>query len=135
MLTLSLCLTTARRESFKHDWRTEPITSGQADFTHYVALGNSLTAGYQDGALFRSGQRNSYPAILAKQMERAGRKEVFKQDLMSDDLGGISIPMAPVGKKFLYGSNAALGRKLVLVLENGNLVPKHSPGIPRTTLR
>ena len=37
----------------------EPITAGTADFTRYVALGNSLTAGFSDNALFRKGQENS----------------------------------------------------------------------------
>ena len=31
------------------------ITSGSADFSTYVALGNSLTAGFTDGALFIAG--------------------------------------------------------------------------------
>ncbi|MEZ5196641.1 MAG: hypothetical protein R2764_09630 [Bacteroidales bacterium] len=29
-------------------------SSGNADFSTYVALGNSLTAGYADGSLYRS---------------------------------------------------------------------------------
>jgi hypothetical protein len=29
-----------------------PLTAGSADFTKYVSLGNSLTAGYCDNALF-----------------------------------------------------------------------------------
>jgi len=33
-----------------------PLTAGTADFTKYVALGNSLCAGYSDGALFMAGQ-------------------------------------------------------------------------------
>ncbi|MCB2204251.1 hypothetical protein KQI65_05830 [bacterium] len=32
----------------------------------YVAIGNSLTAGYQSGALFASAQQYSYPNLLAK---------------------------------------------------------------------
>jgi len=32
---------------------------GSADFTKYVSVGNSLTAGYADGALYKSGQINS----------------------------------------------------------------------------
>ncbi len=39
-------------------------SAGNADFTTYVALGNSLTAGYADGSLYRAGQLNSYPSIL-----------------------------------------------------------------------
>ena len=36
-------------------------TAGDADFTSYVAIGNSLTAGYMDGTVSRGGQVNSYP--------------------------------------------------------------------------
>ena len=61
-------------------------TNGEADFTKYVAIGNSLTAGYTSGDLFKSGQENSYPAILANQFEAAGGGE-FKQPLMLDEFG------------------------------------------------
>lgn len=91
LLALSLLLLTTCREGFKNDLANKPINAGEADFTTYVALGNSLTAGYQDGALFKSGQLNSYPAILAKQMEKARRKGEFKQPLMNDNLGGLAI--------------------------------------------
>lgn len=47
-------------------------TSGTADFTKYVALGNSLTAGFMDGALYNSGQQNAFPAILAQQFQVEG---------------------------------------------------------------
>lgn len=45
---------------------------GSADFTHYIALGNSLTAGYMDGALYSDGQANSYPALLGAQLQIEG---------------------------------------------------------------
>jgi len=61
-------------------------TSGGADFSKYVAIGNSLTAGYADKDLYLSGQENSYPAILAYQFEAAGGGE-FKQPLMFDEYG------------------------------------------------
>ncbi len=60
--------------------------SGTADFTNYVAIGNSYTAGYADKELYRSGQENSYPAILAYQFKAAGGGE-FKQPLMFDEYG------------------------------------------------
>lgn len=66
----------------------EEITSGTADFSQYVALGNSLTAGYTDGALFIAGQQNSIPNILAEQFELAGGGE-FSQPLMNDNIGGL----------------------------------------------
>ena len=40
-------------------------TNGEADFSNYVALGNSLTAGYADGTIYLTGQLNSYPVLLA----------------------------------------------------------------------
>ncbi|MEQ8910515.1 MAG: G-D-S-L family lipolytic protein [Vicingaceae bacterium] len=59
---------------------------GSADFTNYVAVGNSLTAGYQSSALRRKRQENSFPAILAEQMKLAGGGE-FKQPLLDAGVG------------------------------------------------
>ncbi len=53
---------------------------GQADFTRYVSLGDSLTAGYQSGGLLGSISRNSYPALISKQA-RPG--VAFDQPLIS----------------------------------------------------
>jgi lysophospholipase L1-like esterase len=47
-------------------------TAGSANFTTYIAVGNSLTAGYQSGGVSRAGQLQSYPNILAKQFAQAG---------------------------------------------------------------
>lgn len=57
-------------------------TSGNADFETYVALGNSLTAGFTDGALYLEGQQSSYPAILAQQFALVGGDQSFTQPLM-----------------------------------------------------
>lgn len=40
---------------------------GDANFQSYVAIGNSLTAGYQSGALTQSHQINSFPNLIAQQ--------------------------------------------------------------------
>ncbi|HLN53007.1 MAG TPA: SGNH/GDSL hydrolase family protein [Lentimicrobium sp.] len=61
-------------------------SAGNADFSKYVALGNSLTAGYKDGALFESGQQYSYPNILAEQLKLVGGGE-FTQPLMKGEFG------------------------------------------------
>jgi lysophospholipase L1-like esterase len=47
------------------------LNSGSVNFSNYVAVGNSLTQGYQDGGLHNeNGQHdNSYPAILAGQFK------------------------------------------------------------------
>ena len=56
--------------------------AGSADFSSFVAVGDSLTAGYGDGALYRHAQINSLPAILAQQFALAGGGE-FDQPLLS----------------------------------------------------
>lgn len=60
--------------------------SGSADFSTYIAIGNSLTAGYADGTLYRSGQENSYPAMLAAQFRLAGGG-AFIQPLLPGNSG------------------------------------------------
>lgn len=58
--------------------------SGNADFTRYVSLGNSLTAGYQNGTLYESAQVYSYPNLIAKQVGTT-----FEMPIVSDPgLGG-----------------------------------------------
>jgi lysophospholipase L1-like esterase len=59
---------------------------GNADFSVYVSVGNSLTAGYADGTLYRSGQQSSYPSMLADQFAMAGGG-TFKQPLLPGDAG------------------------------------------------
>ncbi len=61
-------------------------SKGTADFTTFVAVGNSLTAGYGDGALYLEGQQNSFPLILANQFKTAGGGE-FVQPLMGSGNG------------------------------------------------
>ncbi|MDB5112350.1 MAG: family lipolytic protein [Mucilaginibacter sp.] len=57
---------------------------GTADFTRYIAVGNSLTAGYADGGLYLAGQQNSFPSIIAKQMQTVGGGS-FSQPLFTSD--------------------------------------------------
>lgn len=69
---------------------TADFTSGDADFSSFVAIGNSLTAGYSDAALFAKGQQVSMPNILANQFATVGGGQ-FTQPLMDDDIGGLLI--------------------------------------------
>ncbi len=80
------------------------FTSGELDLTNYVALGNSLTAGFADGALYITGQENSFPNILAQQFKIVGGGE-FTQPLMADNTGGFA------------GNNADFPPRLVLVFD------------------
>jgi hypothetical protein len=62
----------------------EPKSSaGAVDLTRYVAIGNSLTAGYADNALYLEGQQNAYPAILAQQFKKAGGAAVFNTPIFN----------------------------------------------------
>ena len=47
-------------------------SAGSANFVTYISVGNSLTAGYSDGGLYREGQLNSYPSILSQQFAMVG---------------------------------------------------------------
>ncbi|RZS99377.1 G-D-S-L family lipolytic protein [Aquimarina brevivitae] len=67
----------------------EVFTQGSADFSTYVSLGNSLTAGFADGALYKISQENSTPAILAQQFAALGNGGSFTQPLMNDNVGGL----------------------------------------------
>ena len=66
----------------KPEIKTPQATHGNADFSRYIAIGNSLTAGYADGGLYLQGQLNSYPSIMAKQMQSVGGG-AFNQPLFS----------------------------------------------------
>ncbi|MBW1294618.1 G-D-S-L family lipolytic protein [Aquimarina litoralis] len=97
-------------------------TSGEADFSNYVALGNSLTAGFADNALYITGQENSYPNILSQQFELAGGGD-FTQPLMADNAGGA-----------LLGGTQILGNRLVLAVDaDGNPGPATYTGAMPTT--
>ncbi len=43
-------------------------TSGEANFSRFVSLGNSITAGYQSGTIYESGQMYAYGNLIAKQV-------------------------------------------------------------------
>ncbi|NTE00092.1 G-D-S-L family lipolytic protein [Agrobacterium tumefaciens] len=47
-------------------------TAGTANFSKYIAIGNSLTSGYADGGLYLEGQKVAYPNLLAAQMATVG---------------------------------------------------------------
>ncbi|HWY11926.1 MAG TPA: SGNH/GDSL hydrolase family protein [Bacteroidia bacterium] len=58
------------------------------DVTRYVALGDSITSGYTDGALCYYGQQNAYPKLIASQFKLFGGGD-FKQPLIKPDSVGI----------------------------------------------
>lgn len=72
---------------------TQPLpalTAGSADFSNFVTLGNSLTAGYTDNALFQAGQASSFPNIMAQKFALAGGGS-FTQPYTNDNIGGLTL--------------------------------------------
>jgi hypothetical protein len=96
------------------------FSSGTADFSKFVAIGDSLTAGFTDNALYLAGQENSYPATLAQQFAKVGGGS-FNQPLVSDNLGGL-----------LFGgvANPDFANRLVLDAETQS--PEPIAGTPTT---
>ena len=98
-----------------------PAERGSADFSTFVAIGDSLTAGYADSALYLHGQENSYPAIMAQQFALAGGGD-FTQPLM---------PVGATGKLSLTGSTEIgnLTNDRLMLSATGN---PESPAAPIT---
>lgn len=88
-------------------------TSGEANFSSYVAIGNSLTAGYMDGTVSKGSQVNSYPNLLAQQFALVGGG-AFTQPYYGDDvnnLGGLMLGGMPI---LGASGNNVFGRRLVI---------------------
>ncbi|MGM1428657.1 SGNH/GDSL hydrolase family protein [Sphingobacterium lactis] len=45
---------------------------GSADFSQFIAVGNSLTSGYADNGLYLAGQRVAFPNLMAEQFKTVG---------------------------------------------------------------
>lgn len=93
ILAAALGFTACSDDDSSSDDVSEPLpalTAGDANFSTYVSLGNSLTAGFADGALYRISQENSMPNILSGQFSLVGGGN-FSQPLMNDNTGGLLI--------------------------------------------
>ena len=80
------------------------LTTGTADFSNYVAVGASFTAGFTDGGLFRAGQERSFPQLLSEQFA-VGGGGLFTQPLLDENTGGILAGGAPTpfGYRLVFG--------------------------------
>lgn len=98
---------------------------GTVDFSKYVAIGNSLTAGLMDAALYTNGQANAFPAILANHFRMDGLNggDFNQPDINAANGFNISL------NDFNNPSNATYGRmELNLALR----IPTPTPGDPIT---
>ena len=120
--------------SCKPTFKVDAPSAHGLNFDNYVAIGNSLTAGYADGSLYRTGQMNSYPSMLHQQFMLVGGNVEFKQPLLSGESGW------PERKYVLGYSTDVMGvTSLGPVLYDGildpgsnvsNLAPFNNYGIP-----
>lgn len=122
-IAASLLLAVSCQTDFDNSTEDVVVTSGDANFSKYIALGNSLTSGFRDNALYIDGQNESYPNLIATQMKRAGGGE-FVQPLMADNNGGL-----------VLGTTVIQGTKLFIEsFANGSPVLKNVAATPTTSI-
>lgn len=59
-------------------------SKGTADFSKFIAVGNSLTSGYADNGLYLEGQKVAFPNLIAEQLKEVGGGE-FTSPFFSQD--------------------------------------------------
>lgn len=62
---------------------------GTADFTTFISVGNSLTAGYSNGGLYEEVQKTAFPALIHSQISKVTTTGSFTTPLIE---GGYSTP-------------------------------------------
>ena len=72
----------------KTQYSTPTYSTGKANFSTFISVGNSLTEGYMDGGLYAYGQSNSYPSIIAKQVQMANASVSFMQPMVTGNGSG-----------------------------------------------
>jgi hypothetical protein len=66
------CVAALSFAACKPNLKSSAPSAGTLDLSVYVAVGNSLTAGYADNSLYQAGQLNSYPKRLSEQFALVG---------------------------------------------------------------
>ncbi len=114
------------------------LSSGSADFSNYVAVGASFTAGYTDGALFKTAQENSFPNILSQQFANVGGG-AFTQPLTNDNFGGLAANGARIAEpRLVFGGAGPVSLESLIgpvtpttdVVLNNPTGPFNNMGIP-----
>jgi len=114
------------------------LTAGTADFSTFVSIGNSLTAGFTDNALFQAGQSNSYPNLLAQRFALIGGGS-FNQPLTNDNIGGLLIggnPLPGFGPRLFFDGAGPAGLPAIPTTDialNNPAGPFNNIGVPGAT--
>jgi hypothetical protein len=92
-------------------------TKGSLNLTSYVAIGNSLTSGYQNGGLSYSGQQSSFVNVLAEQFKLVQPDLVFNTPYVSASSVGCAGPELALDPPF-DGVNLAnnLGKTFTITI-------------------
>lgn len=88
----------ACKTKFHKDSNPGPATGGTIDFTNYVAVGSTATAGFADNALYTEAQDYSYPNLISKKIVEVNPALVFNQPSINSINGWVS---ANVGRSML----------------------------------
>jgi len=106
----------------------------ELDLSTFVAVGDSLTAGFADGSLYFDGQLDSYPNIVATSFAQAGGG-TFTQPFVADNLGGLLLGGAPIATPpSAVSLGSADGFESRLVLPFGTTSPTRQSGTRTTNL-
>jgi hypothetical protein len=95
--TIIVTIAVSALVSCKPDLKAPASDKGSIDVTKYVSIGNSITSGFADGALYLEGQQVSYASLLAEQFKTVGGGEFV-------------VPYMPAG----VGVGSSLNAKLIL---------------------
>lgn len=109
-----------------------PLSAGNADLSNFVAIGNSLTAGYTDGALFKASQNSSMPNLLAQKFAMVGGGD-FTQPWTNDNIGGLLLGGIEIQEPRLYFTGSGLARlDATPTTEVANIMPGpyNNMGVP-----
>jgi len=101
-----------------------PIDFGSADFTTFVAVGNSITAGYQSSSLYESAQIYSFGNLVANHVNTA-----YEQPLYSDPGTGGRLEIVSI-EPFKSTTNPNAGSAINSTLAR----PYNNLGIPGALL-
>jgi hypothetical protein len=114
------------------------LTAGSVDFSTYVAMGPSFTAGITDNGLFIAAQENSFPNTLANIFANAGGG-AFTQPMMSDNFGGLALNGQRItGPRLVFGGAGPVPLEAVIgpitvttdIVLNNPTGPFNNLGVP-----
>ena len=107
--------------------------NSEVNFSKYIAVGNSLTAGFADGGLYLEGQINSFPNMIAEKMKAHGGGEFntpYFSESQFNGSGYIRLKALDAGRPVTENvtDNVAIIGNNVLAKYTGNEI--HNLGIP-----